>query len=286
MRISASVRDASSSMTLERSTRGVGLGSRRADAPGLGLDRDRGDVVRDRVVQLAGELLALVQLDLVELVAAGRLFRKRTAAPSAAGNEQERRPPATRIDDPGVVGDEAHDRTATTMIARPIDDLAARRPSGTASTASTSTNTLRVQARPTRRTGEERRGSRPRSPRRRRRRTIASGCVRRQSTVNGMRHAPARARPAATPRPSRSTPSSTPSAPAHRPAPSRARPARGDSEPAARPTASAGRRRTTPQRRRSTHGGSAESARHRSRPKRAGQARGLMCRCRCAPACR
>ena len=70
VRISASVRDASASMTSSASTAASGSG-RGDDPPGLGPDRDGRDVVGDGVVQLAGQLLALAQLDLVELAQPG-----------------------------------------------------------------------------------------------------------------------------------------------------------------------------------------------------------------------
>ena len=66
VRISASVRDASASMTFEGGDGGVRVGG--GDRPtGLGLDGDGGHVVGDGVVQLPGELLALAELDLFDL---------------------------------------------------------------------------------------------------------------------------------------------------------------------------------------------------------------------------
>ena len=66
VRISASVRDASASMTSSAATAAVRVGGGDR-ATGLGLDGDGGHVVGDRVVQLAGELLALAQLHLIDL---------------------------------------------------------------------------------------------------------------------------------------------------------------------------------------------------------------------------
>ena len=69
-RISASVRDASSSMTRSASLRRVGVGGG-DHAAGLSPDDHGRDVVGDGVVQLAGQLVALTQLGLLDVADPG-----------------------------------------------------------------------------------------------------------------------------------------------------------------------------------------------------------------------
>ena len=79
---------------------GIGRGD---DAAGLGADGDGRDVVGDRVVELAGQLLALEELDLVHpagaglvLVADGRADRGRDQQDQKAGDQGAGRYPVGR----------------------------------------------------------------------------------------------------------------------------------------------------------------------------------------------
>lgn len=69
-RISSSVRDAASSMVSSVASARSGWVAARA-RPGLGLDGDGRHVMADRVVQLAGELVALAEFGLLDVADAG-----------------------------------------------------------------------------------------------------------------------------------------------------------------------------------------------------------------------
>ena len=69
-RISSSVRDAASSIVASAVCGTVGVGGGH-DAAGLSLDDDGRDVVADAVMELAGQLVALTQLGLLDVADPG-----------------------------------------------------------------------------------------------------------------------------------------------------------------------------------------------------------------------
>ncbi len=122
LRISAKVFDASLSMIAKRIERSGGI--LHADhSPGLRLDGDRRHVVRDGVVQLAGEELAFGDLDL--LVCEIAPLKQVADLGTEHGREEQHDRTADRIADPGPVDHESrrqgrrhHDQPVCAMPTR------------------------------------------------------------------------------------------------------------------------------------------------------------------------
>ena len=117
-RISASARDASASITRSASVAASGSRRRRRQ-PGLGADRHRRDVVGDGVVQVAGQPLALEQLDLVELAVPGPgpVAQRRADGGRRRTGRPDRRPGCRRARRRSAA---TSSRAAPSMIAEPI----------------------------------------------------------------------------------------------------------------------------------------------------------------------